>query len=264
MVVQVKGKVTNRYCDGVIYTATFYDGSGNLLKNELISCGVDNPDYGYDLKTDSNGIVKIPLKLSNGNHKLYLYSQYNIFNPFTDNIKVFDVLTGNKNIKMYYDDGNVYKVRVLGDDGKPVKAGQKVIFTLDGKKYTKKTDKYGYASFKITANVGYHYIKASYKDFDVANTIKVKSVLKVKTGKVKSHSSKIKLTVKFLAKNKKNKKIKVKFNKKTYVAKTNKKGIAIFKLKTPKKLGAYKTVVCYKKLKEYYEYTKYMSIEKNH
>ena len=82
----------------------------------------------------------------------------------------------------------------------------------------------------------------------------VKDVLKAKTGKVKP-GSKIKFQVKFLGKNKKNKVIKVKFNKKTYKAKTNKKGIAIFKLKNPKKAGKFKTVVMYKKSKVNYVYS---------
>lgn len=251
------GKVTNRYYDGVVYTATFYDGEGNVLKNAPVFCGVDNPEKGNNQYTDSNGVAKFPLAIGNGNHKLYLCSAYNDANPVIDNIKVFNVLTGGKNIKMYYDGGNTYKVRVFDDNGNPVKAGQKVTFTLNNKKYTKKTDKNGYASLKITLTPGYYYVKATYNDFEVANTVHIKNVLKAKTGKVKSHSSKIKFTVKFLGKNKKNKLIKVKFNKKTYKAKTNKKGIAIFKLKTPKKLGKYNVVVSYKKSKDYYTYTQY-------
>ena len=47
----------------------------------------------------------------------------------------------------------------------------------------------------------------------------------------------------------KNKKVKVKFNKKNYLAKTNKKGIATFTLKTPTKMGSYKLVSSYGKAK---------------
>ena len=250
------GKVTNRYYDGVIYTATFYDNDGNLLKDYPVYCGVNTLDVWNGQHTDSNGVAKFPLMVGNGNYKLYLYSAYNADEPVVDNIKVFNVLTGGKNIKMYYDAGNSYKVRVFDDNGNPVKAGQKVTFTLGSKKYVRSTDKNGYASLKITAAPGSYFIKATYKNFEIGNTVKIKNVLKAKTGKVKQ-ASKVKFTVKFLGKNKKNKLIKVKFNKKTYKAKTNKKGVAIFKLKNPKKSGKYNVVVSYKKAKEYYTYTKY-------
>ena len=176
------------------------------------------------------------------------------------NIKVFDVLTGNKNIKMYYDGSNTYKVRVFDDNGNPVKAGQKVTFKINGKSHIKRTDKNGYAKLKITEQPGFYYISATYKDFIVYNKGLVKQVLKQLTSfKGKSLSSTFKYKVKFLGKNKKNKKIKVKFNKKTYKAKTNKKGIATFTLKTPKKSGGYRITAYYKKAKVSSIFSSYMS-----
>ena len=256
--IYVTGKVTNRYKEGVIYTATFYDNNGNVLKDAPIFCGVDNPELGQNLNTDSNGIVKIPLPLSNGVHKLYLCSEFNVDNPVVDNIKLFNVLTGNKNIKMYYDDGSTYKVRVFDDNGNPVKAGQKVTFAIGKKVYYKKTDKNGYAKLKIPSKPGSYAIGARYNDYVVTNTLLVKPVLKPLTSfSGKKVKKTIKYKVKFLGKNKKNKKITVKFNKKTYKAKTNKKGVATFVLKTPKKMGTYKVVTSYKKTKITSVYSKY-------
>lgn len=248
----VMGKVTKRYNGAIEYSATFYDASGNPLKNTNVLFELD--DYNdYRVDTDSNGVALLRILINNGNHKI---SAYNPNSNYIDsaNIKVFDVVTGGKNINMYYDNGNAYKVRVFDDNGNPVKAGQKVTFTFNGKKYVRSTDKNGYASFKITAKPGIYAIYAQYKDFKIGNYVTVKDVLKAKTGKVKP-GSKIKFQVKFLGKNKKNKVIKVKFNKKTYKAKTNKKGIAIFKLKNPKKAGKFKTVVMYKKSKVNYVYS---------
>lgn len=250
----VMGKVTKRYNGAIQYSATFYDASGNPLRNTKVLFEVD--DYNdYRPSTDSNGVALLTILISNGNHKI---AAQNPDTGYVDSayIKVFDVLTGGKNINMYYDGGNAYKVRVFDDNGNPVKAGQKVTFTLNGKKYTRSTDKNGYASFKITAKPGTYSLYAKYKDFEIGNYITVKNVLKAKTGKVKP-GSKIRFQVKFLGKNKKNKLIKVKFNKKTYKAKTNKKGIAIFKLKNPKKSGKFKIVVMYKQSRDYYTYTQY-------
>ena len=250
------GKVTKRYNGGIQYQATFYDADGNPLSNQEVYFEVDDKND-YSAKTDANGVALLTIAIENGDHKIAALS----LNPPCvnyDNIKVFNVLTGNKNIKMYYDGGNTYSVRVYGDDGKPVSAGEKVTFYLENKKYTRSTDKNGYAKFKITAKPGYYQIGASYKDYAVLNTVLVKPVLKqLTTFKNKAIKPKIKFKVKFLGKNKKNKKIKVKFNKKTYKAKTNKKGIATFKLKTPKKVGYYKVVVSYKKCKISATYAKY-------
>ena len=250
------GKVTKRYNGGIQYQATFYDADGNPLSNQQVIFEVDDKDD-YSATTDAKGVALLTIAINNGNHKIAAAS----INPPCinyDNIKVFNVLAGNKDFKMYYDGGNTYSVRVYGDDGKPVSAGQKVTFYLENKKYTRVTDKNGYAKFKITAKPGYYQIGASYKDYAVINTVLVKPVLKQLTSfKNKAVKSKIKFKVKFLGKNKKNKKIKVKFNKKTYNAKTNKKGIATFKLKTPKKVGSYKILVSYKKCKISATYAKY-------
>ena len=250
------GKVTKRYNGGIQYQATFYDADGNPLSNQDVYFEVDDK-YDYSATTDANGVALLTIAIKNGDHKIAAMSTDPLCINY-DNIKVFNVLTGNKNLKMYYDGGNTYSVRVYGDDGKPVGAGQKVTFYLENKKYTRSTDKNGYAKFKITAKPGYYQIGASYKDFAVLNTVLVKPVLKqLTTFKNKAVKSKIPFKVKFLGKNKKNKKITVKFNKKTYKAKTNKKGIAVFKLKTPKRVGSYKIVASYKKCKISAIYSKY-------
>lgn len=246
--------VVKRLNGGIWYKATFYNGDGNPLKNTGVFFTLNNEDLGWDATTDSNGVAILKAAISNGNYKLNAFTPLDVDNPVSTNIKVFNVITGAKNINMYYDDGTTYKVRVFDDNGNPVKAGQKVTFKIDNKKYVKTTDKNGYAKLKIDSTPGLHNIYVTYKDFTISNELKVKQVLKAKTGKVNG-KTKIKFKVTFLGKNKKNKVIKVKFNKKTYKAKTNKKGVATFSLKVPKKLGKYNIVVSYKKAKDYYVYT---------
>lgn len=250
------GKVTKRYNGIIQYKATFYDENGNPLKNTKVLFEVD--DYNdYQPTTDSNGVALLTIYIKNGNHKIAALNPQTLATD-SANIKVFDVLSGNKDINMYYDGGNTYKVRVFGDNGKPVKAGEKVTFAVGKKTFVKKTDKKGYAKLKITSKPGVYEIGAKYKDFAVKNRLVVNSVLKSLTSfSGRAVKSTIKYKVKFLGKNKKNKKIKVKFNKKTYKAKTNKKGIAVFKLKTPKKVGQYKVVTSYKKTKITALYSKY-------
>ena len=252
--------VSNRYNGAISYSATFYDTSGNPIKDQEMWFTLDTSEVnlGYDVKTDSNGVGILTVELAKGNHYVTAYNLFTGYNS-TDHFNVFDVITGGKNINMYYGDGKVYKVRVFDNDGNPVKANEKVTFQIANKKYTKLTDKNGYASFKIDLKPGIYQIYVRYHDFDILNTVIVNNVLKSITN-FKSRAVKPTITykVKFLGKNKKNKKIKVKFNKKTYTAKTNKKGIATFKLKTPKKIGSFKLTASYKKSSISSVYYKYL------
>ena len=248
------GKVTKRYNGAIEYQATFYDADGNPLKNKEVYFEVDD-SADYSVVTDSNGVALLTVFIKNGNHKIGAFCTDPLGINY-DNIKVFDVLKGNKNINMYYDGGNTYKVRVFDDNGQPEKAGKKVMFSIGKKVVYRYTDKNGYAQFKIHSTPGIYEIGAKYQNFFVKNYLTVKQVIKPLTSfKDKAVKSKIKYKVKLLGKNNKNKVIKVKFNKKTYKAKTNKKGIAIFKLKNPKKAGKFKTVVMYKKSKVNYVYS---------
>ncbi|WP_458404464.1 Ig-like domain-containing protein [Methanobrevibacter sp.] len=246
--------ITNRF-DGVIwYKATFYDLNGYPIQNKVIHFSLnDDFEYGYEVITDSDGVGLLKAKFANGNYRLYAKNMWT-GEVASDNIKVFDVITGAKDITMYYDDGLTYKVRVFDNNGNPAKAGQKVTFLVGNKKTIVKTDKNGHAKLKITSAPGLHTIHVIYNDFLVSKNLVVKSPFKVKLGKT-NKNFKVKFTVKLLGKNKKKKLVKIKFNKKTYKSKTNKKGVAIFKLKHPKKTGSYKIYVQYKKYKDDYTFS---------
>lgn len=248
----VPGKITKRYVNGVEYSATFFDGEGNPLENTIVYCGVNSILYGVNATTGSDGKALFLLPLAKGNYTLYLV------NPETgdlisDDINVFDVLTGGKNINVYFNSGKYYSVRVFGDDGNPVGANKKVTFTVNLKKYTVKTDKNGYAKLKLAFQPGTYLVTAQYGSFLVANKVIIKPTLIPLTQfGAKKLSKTFKYKVKLLnnkGKILKNKKIKVKFNKKTYIAKTNKKGIATFTLKTPTKAGKFNVVSTYGKAK---------------
>ena len=249
--------------DGVIYEASFYESDGVPLKNTKVFCGVNSVSYGIDAITDSNGVAKFALNLGNGNYKLYLV------NPVTedvvsDDLKVFDVLTGGKNLNVYFNSGKYYTVRAFDNNGNPVSAGKKVTFLIEynkinsktykvstvTKKYTVKTDNKGFAKLKVNFQPGTYAVLAKYGNYGVINSITVKPTL-IHLTKVHSIGKKtFKFKIKLLnnkGKILKNKKITVKFNKKTYKAKTNKKGIALFKIKAPKKTGYFNLVSKYKK-----------------
>ena len=154
-----------------------------------------------------------------------------------------------KNLVKYYKQSKQFKVRVYGADGKPA-VGKFVNFTIGKNTYKVRTDKSGYATLKINMKPGKYTVITKFEDVKVKNKITVKTTLitKNKSKKVKK-SAKFKIKV-LNSKGKayKNQLVKVKFKGKTYKLKTNKKGIAIFKIPKKLKVGKYKIKTTYKGL----------------
>ena len=178
--------------------------------------------------TDGYGIITLS-KLSIGLHKII------ITNPETKEVASFTVkvisrFSNNKNIVSGYLDGSKYTVRVYDDDGS-IAQGANVIFNINGKKITVKSDKNGYASLTISELPKKYTITATYAEQSVNNTVTVKQNLKaVKSTTIVKKSSKkfvLKASYKYLnGKGIAGKKIIFKFNGKKYITKTNSKGIA--------------------------------------
>jgi hypothetical protein len=205
--------------------------------------------YRYVFKTDENGLLFLDLNLKPGKHLL------TAINPLTgqyieNNIEILPSICENGDVVMYFNNGQSYKVRIIGDDGKPVGAGEVVTFKINGKSYNVNTNRDGYATFKIKLNPKSYVIVASYKGYSVSNKITVKPVLTAKN--ISKKKSKI---IKFKAKlvngegkALKGKKITFKIKGKKYVAKTNKKGFATIKIRNLN-VGKYKIKTSYGKSK---------------
>ena len=223
--------------NGVSYTAQLLDNTGNPLKNKNVKIIINGVLY-YK-KTDVNGILELNMDF---NPKTYLVT---VFNPVTkeyveNTVRVLPTLINNKNINMYFSDGAFYKVRVVGIDGKIVGSGVIVKIKVNGKTYKIKTNKYGYALFKINFKPGKYIITAEYNSYKVSNKINVKALLTAKNIS-KKKSKKIKFSSKLVNNKGKalnGKKITFKFKGKIYKAKTNKKGIATITIKNLK-VGKY-------------------------
>ena len=136
------------------------------------------------------------------------------------------------NLSMLYTSGKYFKIR-LASDNQPL-ANQKVKITINGKTYTKTTDRNGYASLKVTLPPKAYNVKATYGNFTITKKVTVKSIISTKNinAKKSAKTVKIKVTLKKVnGKYLKNKKVTLKFNKKILKAKTNKKGVVTFTIK---------------------------------
>ena len=196
---------------------------------------VDGVAYSEAL-VNGSATVKIP-KLSEGFHNItVIYSGDSKYSSIIES-KVVEKhvpvikLTGS-NLSMLYSSGKSFKVR-LTSDGKPL-SGKTVKITANGKTYVRKTDKNGYASLKITFPSKRYIVKATYGNLKVSKAVIVKTVISAKNISPKKSAKSIKIKVTLKKVNKKylkNKKVYLKFNKKTFKAKTHKKGVVTFTIK---------------------------------
>jgi hypothetical protein len=160
-----------------------------------------------------------------------------LYNPLTEEeetyiINIVERLQENNDIVMDFFDGTFYSVRAYGDDANPV-SGVTVTITVNGVSYDVVTNQEGYALLKIRLNPKTYTITAEWKDCKT-NKVIVRQTLKAKSLKVKKSSNKFKYSASLKWSNGKpivGKVITFKFKGKTYVVKTNKKGVATIKIK---------------------------------
>ena len=144
-------------------------------------------------------------------------------------------LSENKDLSPLYSAKATYKVLVTCD-GQAAGAGETVIIKFNGKTYPVQTDSKGYAILNLNTKVKpkTYIITAEYHGVKVSNKVTVKSIIDANDKKVKKSKkvNKVKVSLKKVnGKYLKGEVLKIKFNKKTYKVKTNKKGKATWKVK---------------------------------
>ena len=221
---------------------------------------VDGTKYIASL-TNGSASITVPA-LSVGSHNVTVkYTGDENYSPVTKETTlnvtapVFKI-SENKNVAVVYSAKATYKVLVTRD-GKAVGAGEIVTVKYNGKTYNVKIDKNGYATLNLNTKVKVkkYDITAEYKGVKVTNKVTINHVIKASNKKVKKSKEVTKINVflkKVNGKYLKAKKLKIKFNKKTYRVKTNKKGVATWKVKKSMlknlKVGKkYKYIVTYGK-----------------
>jgi len=231
----------------ICYEAYFLDKDGTPLANHEVSIVING--YKYVYKTDKNGNLNLDFNLKPGK---YLVTA---INPVTgqyveNNVEVLSSIVENKDVIMYFNNGDSYKVRIIGFDGKAVGSGVEVLFKVNGKSYKIKTNSEGYAIFKIKLKPNKYTVSATYNSYSVFNKITVKPILTAKNiSKKKSKSIKFKAKlVNGQGNALKNKKITFKIKSNKYSAKTNKKGFATIKIRNLQ-VGNYKIKSIYGKSK---------------
>ena len=168
--------VTKVFRNDTQYFATFLDSEGNYLKDGAdVRFNINGVMYDRKVSGDE-GLAKLNINLEAGE---YIITAMNIATgeSSANNITVIPRIIENNNITKYYKNGTQYTVKVLGDDGNPVGAGETVTFNINGVFYTRQTDAKGIAKLNINLQPGDYIITAEYKQSMVSNNIKVLPIL---------------------------------------------------------------------------------------
>ncbi|WP_292884715.1 Ig-like domain-containing protein [Methanobrevibacter sp. UBA212] len=191
----------------------------------------------YQTKTLIEGKATINVDgMSPGDHEITLkYSGDNKYAAVTQKktVHIKEVkFDKNNDVSAIYTATAKYSVQLKIDT--QVVAGKTVTFKVKGKTYYARTDSNGFASISVKLPAGKYAVTAEYKGVKVTNKIIFNHIIIAKNLKVKKSSKYKKINIKLNKVNNKvlkGKKVVLKFKGKKYKAKTNKKGIAIFKLK---------------------------------
>ena len=168
--------ITKVFRNGTQYYATFLDSEGNYLKNgETVRFNINGVMYDR-LVSGDKGLARLNINLQAGE---YIITAMNLATgeKTANNITVIPRITENRDIIKYYRNATQYTVKVLGDDGKAVGAGENVTFNINGVLYTRQTDANGIAKLNINLQPGDYIITAEHKGSMVSNNIKVLPVL---------------------------------------------------------------------------------------
>ena len=168
--------ITKVFRNDTQYYATFLDSEGKYLKDGAdVRFNINGVMYDRKVSGDK-GLAKLNINLQAGK---YIITAINLVTgeSTANNITVIPRIIENNDITKYYKNGTQYTVKVLGDDGNPVGAGENVTFNINGVFYTRQTDANGMVKLNINLQAGDYVITAEYKGSMVSNNIKVLPIL---------------------------------------------------------------------------------------
>ena len=158
------------------YYTTFLDSQGNYLKEgSIVRFNINGVMYERKI-TGDKGLAKLNINLPAGE---YIITAINLETGemASNKITVIPRIIENNDLIKYYRNASQYTVKLIGDDGNPVGAGETVTFNINGVFYTRTTNESGIAKLNINLNPGQYIITAEYRECKVSNTITVLPVL---------------------------------------------------------------------------------------
>ncbi|MBR4448298.1 putative glycoside hydrolase [Methanobrevibacter sp.] len=263
----IKSNDTN-IVKGKDFSVQLTDSNSTPLANKTVKIKVKKVTS--EVVTDDNGVAKLKIDLDPGTYTVkYSFSDEG-YAKCSNSTEIFVISTSTSKIKgsdytAYIGVANKYKV-TLTVGGVPL-ANRTVVFNINGKTVSKRTNSNGVASVKIDEKAGTYKISYSYAGEDNIKKSSGTSKITVKKGmptkivkensKVYTHKKKDYFKIKLKdsrANPLASKKVTFKIKGKKYTRKTDSNGIASLKIKL--KSGSYKIKVYFKKTSVYNKATK--------
>lgn len=161
--------LTKYYLGSEKYRVYVYGDDGKLVGSG-VSVKVTINNKVFDLKTNANGFVDVPITFKAGKYTSHVVCNgLNISNKIVVKPTLITKDLSKKKSKVIK-----FKAKLLNTKGKALKS-KKIIFKFKGKTYNVKTNKKGVATLKLkNLKVGTYKITTKYGKLTVKNTIKIK------------------------------------------------------------------------------------------
>lgn len=244
---QLTSPTTKTYYNGK-YEVTLMDSDNNAtLANRSVNITINKVDY--SVNTNSKGVASVNVKLNPGTYSASAYfagdDSFNASNDLSGKVKVLTTIKAS-DVTKYYKGSKNYQATYLDSKGNPLK-NKNVAITVNGKKYTRKTNGKGVASLGVNLKPGTYKVATTNPITGEKKTTTFKILTTLTASDLKKVRGDDKVFVaKFLNSNGKplsKQQVKVKISGKTYTYRTYSNGQLKLSLNDLKK-GTYK-VICY-------------------
>ena len=167
--------ITKIFRNGTQYYATFVDTQGKTLaENTAVEFNING--VFYTRYTNDKGVARMNINLNPGEY-IITAKNPNSTEMYTNIITVLPSIIENYNLTKYYKNASQYSLRLLDDEGNPVKAGVEITLNINGVFYKRMSNATGYVNMNINLEPGEYIITADYNGLMASNTIKVLSVI---------------------------------------------------------------------------------------
>jgi predicted outer membrane repeat protein len=162
----------------VPYRATFLDSTGKpLAKGTEIKFNINGVFYKRVI--GDNGEGQLNINLAAGKYTITAVNTQTGENA-ANTVIIKPRIVNNTDVTKFFRNDTQYYVTVLDDNGNPAKAGENVIFNINGVLYTRQTNENGIARMNINLPPGKYTITAEYKNCRASNKINVLPILTAK------------------------------------------------------------------------------------
>lgn len=166
--------LTKYYKNTASYFSTFYNQKGKLLKNATVKFKINNKEY--SIKTNDKGVGKLAINLKPGKYSICLTNPLTL-ESVSRTVTVKSLIV-TKDLTINGSSTGKFNVQILNSYGK-ASPNKKVTLTVNGKTYTKTTNKTGIATLDINLDAGTYKITIEYDG--LKNTNKIQIIKKVKS-----------------------------------------------------------------------------------